>query len=177
MLQSCETLITKINEWQKAIFELERLSDRFLNTNDDGFKLEINKIKQEIKKFAEEYQKLAYPELPNGEKLFWPEKEALIELAQALGRNIETFFKDNIQVKNGHIIMIGLFNKNLSSIPLMDLSLFQNLKNFHAPYTNLTIFPKLSKSIEFVNFSGNSGIKRKEQERIKKEYPNTKILF
>lgn len=55
MSKSCETLITKINEWQKAVLELEKLSDDFLNMGDEKNKPEIESKKQEIVNFQKEY--------------------------------------------------------------------------------------------------------------------------
>ena len=144
MSQSCETLIAKINEWQKAIFELEKLSDDFLNSGDEKFKIEIDNQKKEIENQGQEYLDLAYPELPNGEKLFWPEKELITELAQALGDNIG----DGIIIKNTTVTEINIVIKNLSEFPQMDLSLFQNLEKFDAGHCDLKFFPpafKISK--------------------------------
>lgn len=155
MLQSCETLITKINEWQKAILELEKLSDEFLNTRDEKLKTEIDAMKQEIKKLAEEYQKLAYPELPNGENLFWPEKEMLEEITEKTRLNEYGYRK--IKVRNNHLVMIKLSSVNLSQFYL-DFSLFQNLEDFSAQSCQLKKLPLLSTSVREIWIRGNPGI-------------------
>lgn len=54
MLQSCETLITKINDWQKAILELEKLADEFLNSGDDKVKERVENQKRKIEKATRE---------------------------------------------------------------------------------------------------------------------------
>lgn len=104
MLKSCETLITKINEWQQAILELEKLSDGFLNSSDEKIKEKINNHKREIEKCNQEYLNLAYPELPNGENLFWPEKEMIEEIKERTGIKLD----NDVEVKNNHLVTFDL---------------------------------------------------------------------
>lgn len=152
MSQSCETLITKINEWQQAILELEKLSEEFLNTSDKSLKTEIENKKQEIVSREKEYQILAYPELPNGEKLFWPEKEMLKEIAERTG-----WYKDNIKVKGNHLIEIDLSYINLSQFSY-DFSLFHNLEKFVAEGCQLKKLSRFSTSVKRIWISDNPGI-------------------
>lgn len=160
MLQSCETLINKINEWQQAVLELEKLSDEFLNSGDKKIKAEINNKKQEIISYDKEYRISAYHELSNGENLFWPEEELFEELAQTLRKSTEEFIRQNkIEVKDKHIVKINLGGYNLSSFHPMRLSLFKSLEKFWVAHCNFKIFPELSKSIKHVDVSNNSNIK------------------
>lgn len=178
MLQSCETLITKINEWQKTILELEKLSDEFLNFGDNNLKPEIDKTRQKAKELAEEYQELVYPELPNGKKLFWLEKEALEQLFTMVGKNVEYFIEqDRIRVRDEYLVGLDLSSIDLSHPPLLDLSIFCNLRIFYACSSFLTKLPQLSKSVEWIWIEDNPDLKKKEKKRIKKEYPNAKIEF
>lgn len=159
MSQSCETLITKINEWQKAIFELEKLADEFLNTGDDKLKLEIDTIRQEIKKITEEYQKLAYPELPNGKPLFWLEKELLETLFKNFNKKLAKY-PYIINIKNKHLIDIGF---DIGGIPKnqLNLSLFYRLEHFY--FTRdamLKKFPVLPLSIKSIRIEDNPNIKK-----------------
>lgn len=154
MLQSCETLITKINEWQQEVLELEKLSEEFLSNSDEKLRPKIDATKQEIKKIAEEYQKLAYPELTNGQTLFWPEKEAFMEIVKALGEELklEDFIKRNyIQVHAAHITKIYLIFRDLSQFSSMNLFLFQCLYGFTADTCKLKFFPTFNQSISKIS--------------------------
>lgn len=140
MSQSCETLVAKINEWQKAVLELEKLTDVFLNSGNTKLKPEIDSTRQETKKLAEEYQTLAYPELSIGKRLFWPERELLDE---AYGYN-----KDEISFYNyiENMITSGLVklkddhvNSFLLDSKQINLVLFSNLEEVFIQENNTEI--------------------------------------
>lgn len=154
MSKSCETLITKINEWQKAVWELEKLSDEFLNSGDDKFKPEIDAIRQEAKRLTEEYQALAYPELPNGEKLFWPEKEVLEGFCS---KNVisNLLGYENIKIKNAHTV-------SLRGVEFFyvtpNLSLLSSLEKIGIFRFIPQEFPRLPKSIKEIYINENKDV-------------------
>lgn len=162
MFKSCETLIIKINEWQKAILELEELSDEFLNSGDTKLKPEINSIRQGIKNLAEEYQELAYPELPNGQTIFWPEKEFLEEVYTA---NINEFFDYSdclriisggvaVEIKNNHVNYwtLPMISEQFTHLKL-NLSLFKGLEIFIADRSDIEKFPVFPQSIKNIGIT------------------------
>lgn len=161
MSQSCETLITKINEWQQAILELEKLSNEFLNTGDEKIKTEIDAMKQEIKKNAEEYQELAYPELLSGENLFLPERTFLKEFYTSLSYEHLLEFKNTIssnstiKTKNNHVNYwsVSVVSREFKQIAhfTLNLSLFQSLKIFRVSYTEIEKFPIFPQSIKEIH--------------------------
>lgn len=157
MSQSCETLITKINEWQKAILELEELSDEFLNSGDDKLKVEIENKKRKIVSREKEYQILAYPELPNGEKLFWPEREALSELFSE--KSESDYLPGLIKVtEKGNIQDLYMGHHDLSNYKQLNLSLFQNLKLVFLFECKIKKLPNLPESIRRVSAGYNPGL-------------------
>lgn len=163
MSQSCEILVTKINEWQKAVLELEELADEFLSSRDDMLKEKIEDKKQEIIYFQREYQTLAYPELPNGENLFWPEKEALEEMLASLNSNLnldlEHFIHENrLKVRDRYVEEIRLAFLDLSQLPKLNISLFQNLKKFYAWFCDLRKLPTLNRAIKEIRVNNNLDI-------------------
>lgn len=169
MSQSCETLVTKINEWWQEILALKNLSEKFLDMGDKNIKKEIEDKKKEIINCEKEYQMLAYPEFLDNGCLFWPEKEALEELFQESGENLEYFVnngfvkKNNPQDQNTHISTIylgGRENSDLSKLSLkINLSLFKHLTQFFSLGSDLRIFPILPKSLREISIDNNPNIK------------------
>lgn len=158
MSQSCETLVTKINEWQGVISELEKLADEFLNSGNEKLRLEIDATKQGIKKLADEYQKLAYTELPDGKNLFWPEKEALETLFKNFNKKLAKY-PGIIYIKNKHLIAID-FDIGIPKNQL-NLSLFSRLEVFYFTRDEmLKKFPILPFSIKSIHIESNPNIKK-----------------
>lgn len=223
MLQSCETLIIKINEWQKAVLELDGLSDEFLSSGDGKIKERIDNQKNEIEKLGQEYLGLMHQKLPYGQFLFWPEKELIENFLEQMITKVslkEAINRGMFSAKDNHIVRVKLKGNDLSIFSSLDFSLFNKLEVFWATSSNLKVFPKLYKSIKKVDvfdnpnivipddmtyfenlevfgasdnnlykiprfadsiksidMRDNPDIPEKEKERIKKEHPNTKILF
>lgn len=180
MFQSCETLITKINEWQKAILELEKLADDFLSVNEDRVKAEINMKKQEIVDSQEKYQILTLAEIGGKETLFWPEKELIEELVSKTEakswkfNRSEATFKSRIYLqRSGVTIILRLDTRNKrltclsligsqersANLPDLDLSKLKSLIEFEAINCGLKNFPIFHGTIRAIDLQGNTNIK------------------
>lgn len=147
MLRSCEILITKINEWQRTIFELEKTTDEFLKMDDNKLKLVISKKKAKVEKTQTHYFKKAYPLFLKQKPLFWPEKEILGNIVPPRQLNTDGGF----MIKDGHLEGLSLPRTNYDF--RLDLSHFARLKNFWAIPSLLRAFPRFPDSIQEIRMA------------------------